>query len=127
MTDYNLRKRFILFLFGCIALRTYLVYFAKTTTLNNLIILAYISLIISFGFIYIYITKSRETGFEVFGDKIWWNNLRPLHALLYFLFVYNVIVLKNKDAWKFLAIDVIIGLLAFLNHHYISGNFSKLI
>jgi hypothetical protein len=117
MIDYNLRKRFLLFLFGCIGLRTYLVYFAKTTTLNNLINLAYISLIISFGFIYIYITKTRETGFEVFGDKIWWNNLRPLHALFYFLFAYNVLVLKNKDAWKFLAIDVIIGFLAFLQHH----------
>ena len=122
MTDYNLRKRFLLFLFGCIGLRTYLVYFAKTTTLNNLTILAYISVIISFGFIYIYITKSRKTGVEVFGDKIWWNHLRPLHALFYFLFAYNVLVLKNNNAWKFLAIDVIIGLLAFLQHHQPESN-----
>ena len=23
---------------------------------------------------------------KVFGGKIWWNDLRPIHALLYFLF-----------------------------------------
>ena len=25
----------------------------------------------------------RKTGLEVFGDKIWWNNLRPIHGILY--------------------------------------------
>ena len=28
----------------------------------------------------------RKTGKEVFGSKIWWNDLRPVHASLYILF-----------------------------------------
>ena len=36
------------------------------------------------GFSYIYMNGLRKTGGEVFGDKIWWNNLRPFHAVMYF-------------------------------------------
>ena len=126
MIDYNLRKRFILFLFGCILLRLYIAYYAKTRPIENLKTLAYLALIVSFGFMYIYITGIRKTGTEVFGDKIWWNNFRPIHSILYFLFAYNILVTKNKEAWKFLGIDVSIGLIAFLNHHYALGSFNKL-
>lgn len=75
---------------------------------------------------YIYLTGSRQTGVEVLGDKIWWNNLRPLHALLYGLFAYNAIK-GNPNSWIFLFLDVIIGLISFLTYHYINGDFRKLI
>ena len=75
---------------------------------------------------YIFLTGSRETGAEVFGEKIWWNNLRPLHSLLYFLFAYNAII-GNRNAWIYLLIDVVIGLISFLIFHYKNGDFSKLI
>ena len=123
-TQENLKKRFTLFLIGCIGTRSLLAYYAKTTNIENLHIIAYITLIISFGFIYIFLTDSRKTGVEVFGDKIWWNNLRPVHSILYFLFAYNVLVLKNRSAWKFLAFDVILGLTSFLYYHYTMGHFS---
>ena len=58
----------------------------------------------------IFLTGSRKTGQEVFGNKIWWNNLRPVHAILYTLFAYNAIN-KNKEVWIYLLIDVIIGLI----------------
>jgi hypothetical protein len=71
------------------------------------------------------LSGKRKTGPEVFGDKIWWNKLRPVHSLLYFLFAYNAIN-GNRNAWKFLLLDVIIGLISFLSFHYFNGDFSKL-
>ena len=74
---------------------------------------------------YIYLTNWRKTGGEVFGEKIWWNSLRPIHSFLYFAFAYNAI-LKKKNSWYFLGVDVVIGFIAFMVHHYRVGNFSKL-
>ena len=37
---------------------------------------------------------------------------------------YNAIN-KNRKAWIYLLIDVIIGLISFLGYHYMEGNFSK--
>jgi len=78
--------------------------------------MGYIALIPAIGFITIYLTDSRKTGPGVFGDKIWWNNLRPMHSLLYFLFAYNAIN-GNKDAYRYLLFDVIFGLTSFLSYH----------
>ena len=101
----NLKKRFLLFLIGCIGSRSLLVVIAKNIQLKYLKYMGYLALIISFSFMYIFLTGSRETGVEVFGEKIWWNNLRPLHSLLYFLFAYNAII-GNRNAWMYLLIDV---------------------
>lgn len=126
MIDENIRKRFFLFLIGCIGLRSFFVYFTKITDINNLKIIAIGTLIIGLSFFYLFLTGSRKTGAEVFGDKIWWNNLRPIHGFLYLLFSYNVLILNNKNAWKILALDVLIGLFSFINYHYTVGNFNKL-
>ena len=122
----NLQKRFLLFLIGCIGSRSLLVIIAKNIQVKYLKYMGYLALLISFGFMYIFLTGSRETGAEVFGEKIWWNNLRPLHSLLYFLFAYNAII-GNRNAWIYLLIDVVIGLISFLIFHYKNGDFSKLI
>lgn len=121
----NIQKRFFLFLFGCIGVRTFFVYIAKTISINYLPFLGYLSILPAIGFTYIYLTGTRKTGAEVFGDKIWWNDLRPIHAILYGLFAYYAIN-KYTFAWKFLFIDVIIGLVSFLTFHFIQGDFSKL-
>ena len=122
----NIQKRFLLFLIGCIGTRLFFVYLAKTISNKYLNLLGYLALIHAIGFMYIYLTDSRKTGAEVFGDKIWWNNLRPVHSLLYGLFAFNAIN-QNENSWIFLLIDVIIGLVSFLTHHYNEGNFSKLL
>jgi hypothetical protein len=114
----TLQKRFLLFLIGCIGTRSLFVYIAKTIDIKYLPILGYIALLPAVGFSYIYLSGSRKTGAEVFGDKIWWNNLRPMHALLYALFAYNAIN-KNPISWIFLLIDVIFGLVSFLIHHHL--------
>lgn len=112
------QKRFLLFLIGCIGTRLLLAIAAKNSSIEVLKYMGFLLLIPAFGFIYIYATDSRKTGPEVFGDKIWWNNLRPIHAVLYLLFSYNAI-LGNKDAWIYLFIDVFFGLTSFLVHHFI--------
>lgn len=122
----NIQKRFLLFLIGCIGARSLFVIIAKNISLNYLPYLGYLALIPAIGFIYIYLTGSRNTGGEVFGDKIWWNNLRPIHSLIYFLFAYNAIN-GNKNSWIYLLIDVIIGLISFLTYHFLHNDFKKLL
>ena len=114
----TLQKRFLLFLIGCIGSRIMLVYVAKNIDIKFLKYMGYLLLLPAIGFFYIYLTGIRKTGPEVFGDKIWWNNLRPIHGLLYLLFSYTAIN-GNKNAWIFLFIDVFIGLTSFLFYHFI--------
>jgi len=114
----NITKRFLLFLIGCIGTRLLLVYIAKNVNMTLLKYMGYLLLLPAFGFFYIFFTNSRKTGPEVFGDKIWWNNLRPIHGLLYLLFSYNAIT-GNKNAWIYLLVDVLFGLIVFLVHHFI--------
>lgn len=125
MNINTIQRRFLLFLIGCIGSRVLFAVLAKNSPIQYLPILGYIALLPAIGFIYIYITGSRKTGLEVGGGQIWWNFLRPLHSLIYFLFAYYAIT-KNRQSWKFLALDVSIGLLAFIYHHYNEGNFKKL-
>lgn len=122
----TIQKRFILFLFGCIGTRSLLVYLAKTTNKTFLMYLGYLALLPAIGFFYLFLTGTRKTGAEVFGDKIWWNNLRPIHGLLYSLFAYNAII-GNLNAWRYLLVDVLLGLASFLIFHYYNGDFSKLL
>lgn len=122
----TIQKRFLLFLIGCIGSRSLLVYLAKNANKHNLMYIGYLALLPAIGFLYIYFSGARKTGGEVFGDKIWWNNLRPLHSLLYFIFAYNAII-GNQMAWIYLAIDVIIGLISFLTFHFYNGDFIKLV
>ena len=118
----HIQKRILLFLFGCIGFRFLFVIIAKYINTNYLKYLGYLALLPAIGFIYIYLTGSRKSGPETFGDKIWWNNLRPIHAILYLLFAYNAII-GNKQAWIYLLVDVLFGLISFLIYHYIKGDF----
>jgi hypothetical protein len=122
----NLQKRMLLFLVGCIGVRSLFVVIAKYINTTYLKYLGYLALLPAIGFIYIYLTGSRKIGGETFGEKIWWNNLRPIHAILYLLFAYNAIR-GNKQAWIYLFVDVLIGLISFSIHHYVNGDFSKLL
>ena len=120
-----IQKRFLMFLIGCIGFRFLLVWLAKTVNKKYLPLMGLLALGPVIGFSYIYFTNSRNTGAEVFGSKIWWNYMRPIHALLYLIF--SVMAFKEStSAWIPLLIDVSVGLLAFLNYHYSEDNFSRL-
>ena len=80
--------------------------------------MGYMALIPTLGFLVIYSGNLRKTGVEVFGERIWWNDLRPIHGILYLAFAYLAIN-KHKNAYKVLLADVTIGLLSFLAYHFI--------
>lgn len=115
----NIQKRFVLFLFGCILLRSIFVIIAKTK-IEYLPYFGAVALLPVIGWLYIYFTDSRKTGPEVFGQSIWWNNLRPVHALLYLLFAISAFM-KKDFSWMFLLADVLLGLSAFLYHHLLGA------
>ena len=121
----HLQQRILLFLFGCIGVRSLLVIIAKYIPTKYLKYVGYLALLPAIGFSYIYLTGSRKTGAETFGEKIWWNDLRPIHSILYFLFAYNAII-GNTQSWIYLLVDVLIGLISFLIHHYVNGDFFTL-
>lgn len=106
-------NRIIFYLSTCILFRCLIVLFAKYLSKENLKLMGLLTLIPAFGFIFIYFTGIRKTGIEVSGNKIWWDNLRPIHSLLYFIFSYMAI--NGKDySYIVLLIDVIIGIFSFL-------------
>jgi hypothetical protein len=121
----HMQKIFLLFLIGCIGLRSFIVYIAMNANKCWLKIMGYIAILPAIGFFYLFFTGSRKTGGGAFGEKIWWTNLRPIHGSLYLLFAYNAIT-GNKIAWIYLLIDVIIGLFSFLIFHYKENDFKKL-
>ncbi len=113
----NKNKRIFLFLSLCIPIRLLMVYITKFISTDYLPYLGILALIPTIGFIIIYLGDYRKIGMEVFGDKIWWNQLRPIHACLYLLFALLALK-KNTYSWIPLLIDVLIGLFSFLLYHY---------
>jgi hypothetical protein len=117
----TLKLRFYLFLFGCIGSRsifTLLAYLFTDWKLTSLGILALFPVI---GWFYIIFFGERDTGLEVFGDKIWWKSLRPIHMLLWLFFAFLAIK-QHPSAWIILLVDTIFGLTSFLLHHWSQGN-----
>ena len=121
----TIQKRFLLFLIGCIGTRSLFVYLAYIASTSYLKYMGYLALLPAIGFFYLFLSGSRKTGGEVFGDKIWWNDLRPVHGTMYLLFAYNAIN-GNDSAWIYLLADVIIGLISFLIFHYQNNSFKDL-
>jgi len=116
----------LLFLIGCLGTRSLFAYLAKQANPTQLRWLGYLAMLPAIGFIYIFLTGVRPTGLEVGGGRIWWNNLRPLHAAMYLLFAYLAITgstVYSIQAWHVLAADVLLGIAAFLAHY--SPFFSK--
>jgi len=116
MTDLT---RTLLFLIGCIGTRLAIVYiaykFRKDLTLMR--ILGTLALIPAFGFLSIYFMGWRKRGTEVNGELIWWNDIRPIHGLLWLSFAICAIM-GIQTAWMFLLIDVLFGLCMWIMHKY---------
>ena len=103
-----MNKPELLFAVACIPIRILLAIEAKKSP-PWLVIMA---LAISIGFMYYWITGTRRVGIETGSKPIWWNSVRPVHSLLWLGFALGALT-GFPDAWKFLAIDVILGLILF--------------
>lgn len=112
----NIQKRILLFLGGCMTVRFIIAYIAKNINTEYLPYLATLAIMPILGWLYIIFIGKRDVGIETFGDKIWWKNLRIVHVIIYGLFVY-LAYNKNKESWKLLLIDVLLGFSFWLMHH----------
>lgn len=112
----NDMRRIITFLFGCMIARFALVYLAYALPLQYLPWMGLAGLMIAIGFFLIYVMGWRKTGMETGGKPIWWNHLRPVHAILWFSFAV-LAFMRNDRAWMILLVDTILGLIAFTLHH----------
>ena len=112
----NLEKRIALFLLLCMPSRLIFAYVSKTASEESLKLMGLLALLPAIGFSYIYVSNSRKVGAETFGAKIWWNDLRPLHSLLYFTFSYMALT-NTPNAYKALVLDALIGFITFTLHH----------
>ena len=78
--------------------------------------LGILALMIATGFLVLFLFQLRPTGREVNYERIWWDQLRPVHAMLYFGF--GILALQhNRSAYLFLVADWILGLVAFTGFH----------
>ncbi len=111
-------KRALLFLLGCIGSRSLLAYGAYALAPIHLPYLAFLTIIPVIGWIYILATNGRKTGVETGGEPIWWNHLRPVHALNYALFS-ALALMRNEKAYFVLVFDVLLGFFAWVHHHFI--------
>ena len=116
MKDSN--KSILLFLFACIPSRLALTALAKYMQSNGLPYLGLITLGMGMGFLYLFFSGKRESGFETFGQPIWWKNFRIIHGLNYLLFSYLAFQ-KSANAYLVLFYDTLFCLLLFLKHHYL--------
>jgi len=118
-------KSKLLFFLGCIPTRLLIAYIAYTLLKKNdksenktlLYTFVIITLAIGVGFWTIYLKDWRKTGTETFGEKIWWNSLRPVHGSLYILFSLTALM-GYEQAWIFLLADVCLGFVAEISHSY---------
>jgi len=104
----------------CIFVRlslAYSVYYVQKMPIRYLFVFLYF--ILSLGELYQYTMKTRTVG--AFHNKVWWDSLRPIHALL-FLFTSVSLFYKYKYSYMFLLLDTLISVLGYIfmkpNHKY---------
>ena len=130
MTKTNIStKRILTFLFGCILVRIILAllayYFESNKYRTPLIIMGIVTLIMGLSFFSIYFdiagadsANKQLQGWMDQDSKVWWNDLRPLHGSFYILFSL-LVFLNIKHSYVALSLDVTIGLIAWILHHFI--------
>lgn len=112
----------MLFLGGCMPTRALFVFGAYKLRNNKKIFpwLGVVALLIGVGFLYQHIS-GRKTGAEVFGGKIWWDDMRSIHALMYITFAILCFINTaetRKYAYVPLLIDIVFGISAWGSYHY---------
>jgi hypothetical protein len=109
-------NRIVLFLGGCMVVRAAFALLAYKLPTQYLFWMAFPALTIAIGFLVLFLFRLRPTGREVNYERIWWDRLRPVHAMLYFGFA--ILALQhNRSAYLFLVADWILGLVAFTGFH----------
>lgn len=101
-------KKILLFI-GCIIIRSLFVYLGYNSI--TLPYFRFLTIFISFGFMYQFLFKQRKSG--IFGQEVWWHNLRLFHSITYGLFSFLAFN-KNKRSYLVLTLDLLIGIISFI-------------
>lgn len=114
--------RALVFFLGCMVTRIGLVLLAALVDPRSiwLPVLGIVGLLGGAGLLNAYLRKGPTAPGAVFGTRAWWNNLRPVHAAMYFAFAALALA-RVRLAWVVLAADAAIGAAAFLGHYYGPG------
>ena len=112
----RLQNKILLFLVFCMGVRVGVALLAKYIDKTYLQKLGYLLLLPAMGFIIVYIGGLRGKG--GLNQIAWWNHLRPVHSLLYFIAAFYAIK-KDRRSWIVLLLDAGIGLMAFLVYHFL--------
>lgn len=110
-------KRILLFTFGCIGVRLCLAQWLARSSGSALRWLGYGLGALGIGFATIYLLGLRKTGPEVFGSRIWWDSLRPVHAMLMLAASYVAVKGDGRTAGRLVAGDALLGAVATYAHH----------
>lgn len=120
------QERILTFLFGCILLRSILVYLAYYFKENKhqyfLYLLSAVCFLIGLSMVLIYFGIGRESadkqllGWKDDDPVLWWNDLRIIHGFLFILFAI-LTSLNYNNTWIILLIDTLIGISAWRIHH----------
>lgn len=114
MNRLSLANYFCLCIFVRLVLSS-IVYLVYDSQLRYFFVLFYG--LFSMGIFYQYIVKTRTMG--AFNNKVWWDYLRPIHALIY-LSTSIGLMLKFQYTFVFLIIDAFIGSIGYYLHHHSS-------
>lgn len=109
---YSELHRKLLFIGVCIPVRLTMIYITNTyinTKYNPLIKFIYLVLALLFIYRFVHFTTKERGGF---GNKVWWNNLRMVHSVMYVAFIVT-------EDIRVLLLNVILGVLGFLNNYFI--------
>ena len=119
ITFFETNKSIIYFLLGCIPIRILIASIPNIINRNYLFYYSFLLFGIAIGFLYLYFNNLRINAFEA-GGKTWWAEYRLIHSMLYLIAAIYAYQMKSI-AWIPLAIDVLLGIILFLNHHYFTN------
>ena len=100
----------------CLTVRFSLAYFSYVLPSVKVRQLSYLALLPIIGWLNIIFFSPRDSGIEVPNGKIWWQNMRPVHVLMYIIF-FLLAQFKTNLAWIPLFIDPLIGIGAWINNY----------
>lgn len=112
----NTTQRILAYLFVCLPIRSIpIITLFMTNKFNVPISILY--LIMGVGFLH-RATTYTETQKGFTGGKVWWQNLRLLHGIVYLLVSYLIYQNKIDVVRCLLIVDLLVGFLGFL-HNYL--------
>ena len=111
----NQTNRILLYLLVCLPVRTIpIIILFLTQKLNTPIAILYLFMGLSFLY---RTTTYTEKQLGAFGGKVWWQNLRLIHGIIYLFAAWLINKNYLKQVKCLLIADLLVGLVGFLIHY----------